>query len=78
MPQSCSWTRTRRPAFLFEVWIQLVELSHLAIGSPTEIAVPGFTANTSFANLVETARRVESCSELVGERRIVDEAVCMR
>ncbi len=33
--------RTRRSLFLPEVRIHLVELSHLPIGSPTEVSVAG-------------------------------------
>jgi hypothetical protein len=34
-------SRNGRRLFLPEVWIHLVELPHLAIGSPTQVAVTG-------------------------------------
>jgi len=33
--------RTRDPLFLPQVWMQLIELAHLPVGSPAQIAVPG-------------------------------------
>ena len=54
-----------------------VELPHLAIGSPTEVAVPGIP-QVPMRDLLETACRVEARSEFVGERLIMDKAVCVR
>ena len=63
--------------FLSEVRIQLVELPHLAIGAPTEIAVPG-VAQVGIRDLLETACRVKPRGELVGDRLVVDKTVCVR
>ena len=60
--------------FLAEVRIQLVELPHLAIGSPAQIAVAG-VPQIHMGNLLEATRRVEARGEFVGERLVVDKAV---
>ena len=51
-----------------------VELPHLAIGSPTQIAVAG-VLQIHTGNLLEATRRVEAGGELVGERLVVNKAV---
>src|SRR6202007_2487807 len=50
------------------------KLSHLAIGSPAEIAVAGIL-QIHTGNLLEAARSIEAGSELVGERLVVNKAV---
>jgi len=52
-----------------------IKLPHLAIGSPAEIAVAGIL-QIHAGNLLEAARRIEAGSELIGERLVVNEAVC--
>ena len=64
--------RTALPSL--EVRIHLVELPHLAVGAPTEVAVRGRRADRR-GDLLEAARRVEARGKLVGERLVVDEAV---
>ncbi len=60
-----------------QVRIHLLELPHLAVGAPTQIAVAG-VPQIQMRDLLEAARRVEARGELVGERLIVDEAVGAR
>src|SRR5712671_5778574 len=57
-----------------EMRMKLFELPHLAIGSPTQIAVAG-VLQIHTGNLLEATRRIESGSEFIGERLIVDKAV---
>src|SRR4029077_6400684 len=56
---------------------QLVELPHLAMGSPTQIAIAA-VPQIHTGNLLETARRIEPRGELVGDPFILDEAVLTR
>ena len=60
--------------FLPEVWIHLVELPHLAVGAPTQIAVAG-VLQIHTGDLLESTRRVEARGEFVGERLVVNKAV---
>ena len=60
-----------------EVRIHLLELPHLAVGAPAQIAVAG-VPQIEIRDLVETARPVEVGSAFVGERLIVDKAVVAR
>ncbi len=55
----------------------MIELTHLTGGSPTEVAVPG-VLQVRVRNLLETTCRIEARGEFVGERFVVDEAVCLR
>src|SRR5260221_14374444 len=57
-----------------EMRMKLFELPHLAIGSPTQIAVAG-VLQIHAGNLLEAPRRVEAGSEFIGERLIVNKAV---
>jgi hypothetical protein len=57
--------------------MKLFELPHLAIGSPTLIAMPG-VPQINASNLLETARRVKARGELVGDPFILDEAILTR
>ena len=66
--------RAGRGLFRPKVGIHLVELPHLAVGSPTQIAVAGIP-KIHTRKLFEPTRRVEARGELVCERLVVDEAV---
>src|ERR1700730_3545971 len=55
--------------------MKLFELPHLAISSPTQIAVAG-VLQIHTGDLLEATRRIEARSQLVGERLIVHKAVC--
>src|SRR6195256_2885979 len=57
-----------------EMRMKLFELPHLAIGSPTQIAVAG-VLQIHAGNLIEAARRIEAGSEVIGERLLVHKAV---
>src|SRR6516165_2864449 len=68
-------TRWCRPASVLpQLGMELIELPHLAIGSPSEIAPP-CVSQVDMRDLVETTRRVKAGSQLVGERFVVDKAV---
>src|SRR6202162_2795008 len=54
-----------------------MELPHLTIGSPTEVAVPGIL-QICMRDLLETTCRIEVRGEFVGEGLIVDKTVCVR
>ena len=54
-----------------------IELPHLAIGSPAQIAVAG-VLQIHVGNLLEAARRIEAGSEFIGERLVVNKAVGAR
>src|SRR5258708_27298304 len=55
--------------------MHLVELPHLAISSPAQIAVAG-VLQIHPGNLLETTRGIEAGSELVGERLLANKVVC--
>ena len=55
--------------------IKSIKLPHLAIGSPVEIAVAG-VLQIHTGSLLEAARRIEAGSEFIGERLVVNKAVC--
>src|SRR6516162_1379751 len=55
--------------------MELVELPHLSIGSPSEIAPP-CVSQVEVSDLLEAARRVKAGSQLVGECLVVDKVVC--
>ena len=57
--------------------MKLFELPHLAVGSPTLIAMPS-VPQIRPSNLLETARRIKACGELVGDPFILDEAILTR
>src|SRR5215831_20354075 len=57
-----------------EVRIQLLELLHLGVGSPANVAVPGFS-QIHLRYLVETTRHVKPSRNLVGDAFNVYEAV---
>src|SRR5262249_15703221 len=55
--------------------MELIELLHLSVGSPSYIAL-SCVSQVEMRDLLESARGVEAGSQLVGERLVVDEAVC--
>src|SRR5215467_8632348 len=63
----------RRASVLPQLRMELIELPHLAIGSPSEITPP-CVSQVDMRDLVETTRRVKAVSQLVGERLGVDKA----
>src|SRR6266851_2060612 len=67
--------RARKRVFLSEVWIRLVELPHLPVGSPMEITVTG-VPQIQVRELLEPTRRVKACGQFVSERLIVNKAIC--
>ena len=68
--------RRYRPSF-FRCGYRWSSCAHLAISPPTLIAIPGFE-QVRICDLVETTCRVEACGNLVGDRLIVNKAVCLR
>src|SRR5262249_30631106 len=56
--------------------MELIELPHLSVGAPAEITA-ACISQVEMRDLVEAARRVKAGSQLVGERLVVDEAVCL-
>src|SRR5258708_32130917 len=67
--------RAGKRLFLSEVWIRLVEVSHLPDGSPTKVAVAG-VPQIQVRELLEPTRRVKARSQLVSDRLIVNKAIC--
>src|SRR5689334_244464 len=57
--------------------VHLVELPNLAVSPPPQITVAGIT-QIHVCDLLEATCRVETGSDLVSNRLIVDEAVCVR
>src|SRR6266851_8421362 len=66
--------RARKRVFLSEVWIRLVELPHLPVGSPMEITVTG-VPQIQVRELLEPTRRVKACGQFVSDRLIVNKAI---
>src|SRR5258705_4944096 len=54
--------------------MKLIELAHLAIGSPPQVAVPG-VSQVEMRYFIEATGRVEARSKFVGERLVLDEAI---
>ena len=54
--------------------IKPIELPHLAVGAPAEIAVPR-VPYIGVGNALDAARRVESCCHLVGHAFVLHETV---
>src|SRR6516225_6699883 len=54
--------------------MKLIELPHLSVGTPSQIAPPRLS-QVKMRNLLEAARRVKAGSQLVGEGFVVDKAV---
>src|SRR5215831_18812159 len=55
--------------------IELIELPHLSVGSPSKIALPR-VSEVEMRNLLEAARRIKAGGQLVGERLVMNKAVC--
>src|SRR5499427_8206537 len=55
----------------------MFQLPYFAVGSPSSVAVQGLP-QIRIRNLVETAPRIKARGNLVGNRLIVDESVCVR
>src|SRR5215475_1476754 len=55
----------------------MVQLRYFAISPPALIAIPGFE-QIGVCELLETTYCVEPRGDLVGERFIVDKAICVR
>src|SRR5215475_7497735 len=62
---------TRQSLFVPQVWIELLKLPYLAIGSPTKICLP-CVPQIDVRELLETPPGVEAGGQLVGERLVVD------
>jgi hypothetical protein len=60
-----------------DVRVEFIQLPHLAIRSPTEIA-RSCIAQIHLSDFVKAAISVEARGELICDRLIVDEAVCAR
>src|SRR5262249_22831367 len=69
--------RMRNHRLLAKARLQLLELPHLAIGSPTEVAVAG-VPQIGIGDLMEASCRIEACRDLPSDRLIVDKAVHLR
>src|SRR5262249_23089899 len=65
---------TRRALVLPQPRMELIELPHLSVGAPSQIAPPR-VSQVEMCNLIETARRVKTGGQLVGERLVVNEPV---
>src|SRR5262249_18633516 len=55
--------------------MELIELLHLSVGSPSYIALP-CVSQVEMRDLLKAARGVKAGSQLGGERLVVDKAVC--
>src|SRR5258708_20932117 len=69
--------RRGKSSFLAQARVTFVQLLHLAEGAPTLVAIPGF-AQVRVRELVEASCGLESGSNLVANRLIVDESVSLR
>src|SRR5215471_16923240 len=67
------WTQCAR--VLPQLRMELIELPHLAVGSPARIAVTRLV-QIDIGKIFEAARCVKAGSQLVGEGLVVDKAVC--
>src|SRR5215831_19717857 len=57
--------------------MELIELPHLCIGSPSEVT-PSCVSQVDMRDFLEAARRVKAGSQLIGERFVVDKVVVSR
>src|SRR5215469_3042253 len=65
-----------RPATVLpQLRMELIELPHLSIGSPSEVTPP-CVSQIEIRDLLESARRIKAGSQLVGERFVMDKTVC--
>src|SRR5215470_7187658 len=65
---------TRRALVLPQPRMKLIELPHLSVGAPSQVAPPR-VSQVEMRNLLEATRRVKAGSQLVGERLVVDKAI---
>src|SRR5207245_9027529 len=56
------------------MWMKLIELPHLALGAPEQVAVPGLP-QVEMRDVLEAARCIETRGKLARECLVVDEAV---
>src|SRR5512132_4425997 len=61
---------------LRQVRIQPIELPRLPVGSPANIAVAGFS-QIYIRDLLKPTCRIEARRQFVGERLVLDKAVCL-
>src|SRR5262249_40850054 len=66
---------TRRALILPQPRMEMIELPHLSVGAPSQIAPPR-VSQVEMRNLLKAARRVKAGSQLVGKRLVVDKTVC--
>src|SRR4029077_18724487 len=71
---SCDARGTSDRLLLAELRVPPIELAHFTVCSPPQVAVPCIS-EVETCNLLETVRRVETSSQFVRERTLVDEAV---
>src|SRR5690348_10171307 len=71
---SCDARGTSDRLLLPELRVLPIELAYFTVCSPPQVAVPCIS-EVETCNLLETARRVETGSQFVRERFVVEEAV---
>src|SRR5215831_17300397 len=54
--------------------MELIELPHLSVGAPSQIATPR-VSQVEMCDFVEATRRVKASGQLVGERLVMNKAV---
>src|SRR5262249_14082306 len=66
---------TRRALILPQPRMKLIELPHLSVGAPSQIAPP-CVSQVEMRDLLKATRGVQAGSQLVRERLVVDKAIC--
>src|SRR5262245_19858409 len=66
---------TRRALVRPQPRMELIQLPHLPVGTPAQIAGSGLP-QISVCNCLQASRRVEARRKLVGDRLVLDKAVC--
>src|SRR3984893_18358556 len=74
-PDRARWSG--RWLVLPELRIHPIELPHLAIGSPPQVAVPG-VSQVEMRYFIEATGRVEARSKFVGEALVLDKPILAR
>src|SRR5262249_3774509 len=69
--------RLPRPLVLPQMRIEPIELPHLSVGAPSKITL-SCVSQVKVRDLLESACRVKVRGQLVGKRRIMDEAIISR
>src|SRR5450755_4066752 len=59
------------------MWMELLELMHLALGTPMQVAVPS-VPNIGLGNRLAPKRIVEPCSKFVCNALVLNETLCAR